>query len=58
MSPYHFGKLFKQSTGKSPHQYVLQCRVERSQQLLADEKLSLAEITQTAKLCNQSYSKP
>ena len=55
LSPYHFGELFKQSTGKSPYQYVLQCRIEQSQQLLADGKLSLAEISQAVGFCDQSH---
>ncbi len=34
MSPFHFSRLFKQSIGKSPYQYLLQQRVERAKQLL------------------------
>ena len=31
LSPFHFAKLFKQSTGSSPHQYVLQRRAGASE---------------------------
>ena len=34
MSQFHFSRLFKQSIGLSPHQYLLQQRVERAKQLL------------------------
>ena len=39
-----FVRLFKQSTGFSPHQYVLRRRIERAQALLGDPALSLTEI--------------
>lgn len=34
LSAYHFARMFKESTGTSPHQYVLRCRVERARLLL------------------------
>ncbi|OYW23725.1 MAG: hypothetical protein B7Z55_03290 [Planctomycetales bacterium 12-60-4] len=33
-SPYHFSRLFKASTGTSPHKYVISRRVERARELL------------------------
>jgi AraC family transcriptional regulator len=32
MSPHYFSELFKQSTGRSPHSYVLLQRIERAKQ--------------------------
>jgi AraC family transcriptional regulator len=33
-SPHHFSRLFKETTGLSPHQYVIRQRVERAKDLL------------------------
>lgn len=45
MSMYHFAKLFKQTTGKSPHQYALARRMEKAKQLLLEEDTSVLEIS-------------
>ncbi len=34
LSPFHFSRAFKASTGLSPHAYVLHCRVSESKRLL------------------------
>lgn len=34
MSPYYFSRLFKQSMGLSPHEYLTQCRLEAAKQML------------------------
>lgn len=44
MSVCHFIRSFKQSTGLSPHQYVLRKRIEHAKSLLADPKLPIAEV--------------
>jgi AraC family transcriptional regulator len=43
VSLYHFAKLFKQSTGESPHQFVLRRRVEQAKQLLRNPEMSVLE---------------
>ncbi|MBW4472096.1 MAG: AraC family transcriptional regulator [Stenomitos rutilans HA7619-LM2] len=55
LSSHHFGKLFKQSIGASPHQYVSQRRVERAKQLLANQQLSLVEIGRSVGFYDQSH---
>ncbi|MEL6930999.1 MAG: AraC family transcriptional regulator, partial [Cyanobacteria bacterium J06600_6] len=55
MSPHYFSQLFKASTGITPHQYVIRCRVERAKKLIAQNKLSLAEIATTVGFADQSH---
>jgi AraC family transcriptional regulator len=45
MSLYYFAVLFRQSTGLSPHRYVLNQRVERAKELLHDPKLSVLDVS-------------
>lgn len=44
MSQFHFSRLFKQSMGLSPFQYLLQQRVERAKQLLKQTDQPIIEI--------------
>ena len=44
MSPYYFARLYKQATGISPHQYVIQRRIERAKELLRDPGISVFEV--------------
>ncbi|WP_277128053.1 helix-turn-helix domain-containing protein [Chlorogloeopsis fritschii] len=55
MSPSYFSRLFKQSTKLSPHQYVIQCRVDRAKQLLRQGELSIAEIAFSLGFTHQSH---
>jgi AraC family transcriptional regulator len=44
MSQYYFSRLFKQSVGMSPYQYVMQQRIDRAALLLRTTSLSMTEI--------------
>jgi AraC family transcriptional regulator len=55
LSPYHFSRAFKKSVGISPHQYVIQQRVERAKQLLLQGKMSLSEIAIACGFSHQSH---
>jgi AraC-like DNA-binding protein/ribose 5-phosphate isomerase RpiB len=44
MSPSHFSKLFKISLGVSPHQFILQERVDRSRALLRNSTARIVDI--------------
>jgi AraC family transcriptional regulator len=54
MSQYHFCRLFKQSTGKTAYQYLLQQRVERAKELLKQQDLPIAEVAFQCGFANQS----
>jgi AraC family transcriptional regulator len=55
ISQFHFSRLFKQSLGLSPHQYLLQQRVERAKRLLKGSKLPIAEIALQCGFNSQSH---
>jgi AraC family transcriptional regulator len=54
MSQYHFARLFKQSLGIAPYQYVIQQRVDRAQLLLRSTTLSVSAIANQVGFSSQS----
>jgi len=44
MSRTHFFRVFKEQTGRSPHQYRLQFTMRRAGQMLRDSRLSVKEV--------------
>jgi AraC family transcriptional regulator len=54
-SPYHFARLFRQTTGESPHQFVLRQRIEKAQYLLRETKIPLASVALESGFANQSH---
>jgi AraC family transcriptional regulator len=55
MSPYHFMRLFKESTGQSPHQYVIEARVRKATELLTTGKLTISEAAHHVGFVDQSH---
>ena len=55
MSPHYFSQLFKSSTGTTPHQYVIRCRIDRAKKLIVQNKLPLAEIATKVGFADQSH---
>jgi AraC family transcriptional regulator len=55
LSPYHFARLFKQSTGLAPHQYLIQVRVDRAKGLLLGSEASITDAALQAGFCDQSH---
>jgi len=54
-SSYHFARLFRQTTGESPHHFVLRQRIERAQRLLKETDVPLAHIAVESGFANQSH---
>jgi AraC family transcriptional regulator len=54
MSTHHFARSFKASTGTTPHQYVVQRRIEKAKQLLMQWDLMIADVCQAVGFHNQS----
>ena len=55
MSPFHFARMFKISTGHSPHFYITTRRVERAKELLENTSMALAEIAQAVGFATQAH---
>ena len=55
ISPHYFSQLFKQSTGMTPHKYVIYCRVKRAQELLLKGGMTIAEIADLVGFASQSH---
>ena len=43
-SPYHFINIFKEETGKTPHEYLLDIKIEKAQELLRLKKHNITEV--------------
>jgi transcriptional regulator GlxA family with amidase domain len=55
LSMFHFARAFKQSEGLTPHEYLVQCRVRRAQELLVSTNWSLSEIAMASGFSDQSH---
>jgi len=55
LSPFHFARLFRKSTGLSPHQFVIRCRVLRAKELLLQPGTSIAQVATEVGFCDQSH---
>jgi AraC family transcriptional regulator len=55
MTPYHFTRLFKESTGQSPHQYVVEARVRKAKELLTKGKFTISEAAYQVGFVDQSH---
>jgi AraC family transcriptional regulator len=54
-SKAHFVRLFRRTTGTSPHRYVLQRRLEQARRLIATSALPLAEVASETGFASQSH---
>jgi AraC-like DNA-binding protein len=55
VSPFHFHRQFKRSTGSTPHQYIVQLRMERAKALLCESELPLVEVAARVGFADQSH---
>jgi AraC family transcriptional regulator len=55
LSAVHFCRAFKEATGHSPHQFVIERQVDRAKGLLAGSTMTLAEIALASGFAHQSH---
>lgn len=55
ISPTYFASLFKRAIGTSPHQYVIEQRVERAKLMLSKTDLAIADIALQVGFSSQSH---
>jgi AraC family transcriptional regulator len=55
MSPDHFTRLFKESTGQSPYRYVVEARVRKAKELLTTGKFTISEAAYHVGFVDQSH---
>jgi AraC family transcriptional regulator len=55
LNPQYFARVFKKAVGQSPHQYILEKRVEHAKALLKTTDLSLVEIASQVGIATQSH---
>ncbi|MBS0471141.1 MAG: helix-turn-helix transcriptional regulator [Proteobacteria bacterium] len=55
LSPSHFARAFRVSTGHAPHRWLLQRRIDKAKALLREGHLPLAEIAIASGFADQSH---
>ena len=55
LSANHFLRVFKLATGETPYHFLRTRRLERARQLLADERIPLAELALECGFANQAH---
>ncbi len=55
LSRSHFARAFKKTTGKAPHRWLVEQRVERAKEMLLSFDSSLAEIADVCGFADQSH---
>ena len=55
VSRSYFAEQFKQAMGISPHQYVIQQRIEKAKRLLKEQTLTIAELALECGFASQSH---
>ena len=55
MSPYHFARMFKQSTGFTPYQYLVRQRLTKAKELLRSTEMAIADIGHSVGYKNSSH---
>lgn len=55
ISPYHFSRLFKQTIGQSPHQFVMTYRIEQAKKMLIHLEKPMIDIAHACGFADQAH---
>jgi transcriptional regulator GlxA family with amidase domain len=55
VSPTHFSRLFRQTTGESPYRYVRRRRVDRAERLIVGTQLPFRDVARLVGFSDQSH---
>lgn len=55
LSPGYFCRVFKNSFGESPHQYLTRVRIEEAGRLLSDRRIAIIEVARRVGFSSQSH---
>lgn len=55
LSPYHFSRSFKAATGRPPHRYLLERRVERAKRLLQETTQEIVQVALASGFASQEH---
>jgi AraC-like DNA-binding protein len=55
VSPFHFHRQFKKTTGSTPHQFIVQRRIEQAKVLLAQSNLPIIDVAVRVGFVDQSH---
>jgi AraC family transcriptional regulator len=55
MSPFHFARCFKQTTGFTPHQFVIRERIARARTMLSSNTQSIGDVAMALGFASQSH---
>lgn len=55
MSPFHFARMFKKSTGEAPHEFITRLRMQEARRLLAESDDTLASIARRVGYRTQAH---
>ena len=55
LSPSHFARAFRRSTGKPPHQWLLHRRIEKAKTLLRETAMPLSDVAAACGFADQSH---
>jgi AraC family transcriptional regulator len=54
-SAWHFARLFRQTSGLSPHRFVIEARLTEAKRLLASPEMTIADVAHRCGMADQSH---